>query len=132
MEHLKVIERRSKMYARWNRKKRTKNIAWVKEEGDLLYAVLVENTRIDGKPRQRTIKYLGGIGERQNIYTQIKFWEKAEENLSTLNLDDSIRNKIIDKLKEKVTRPSEKELSAWREVRRKRLEEIEKGISKNK
>jgi len=118
------------MYVRWNRKKRTKDITWVKEEGDFLYAVLVENTRIDGKPRQKSIKYLGGIGERQNTYTQIRFWEHADQNLSAIYLDGSTRNKIIDKLKEKVPRPSEEELSAWRELRRKRLEEIEKGISK--
>jgi hypothetical protein len=44
------------MYVRWNRRKRIKKIEWVMKEGDFLYAVLVESIRIEGKPRQRTIK----------------------------------------------------------------------------
>ena len=64
------------MYVRWNRKKRTKKIEWVMNEGDYIYAVLVETRRIDGKPRQKTIKYLGGIGENNpNVYGRMRFWE---------------------------------------------------------
>ncbi len=115
------------MYIRWKRKKRTKEIAWMIKEGDYIYAVLVEARRIDGKPRQKTVKYLGGIREKnQDIYGQMTFWDKAEKELASLNLDPAARNKIIVSLEKVVPKPSQDDLIKWQEARnevRKRWEE---------
>lgn len=120
------------MYIRWNRKKRIKKIEWVMKEGDYIYAVLVENIRIDGKPRQKTIKYLSGIGENNpSVYSRMMFWEKAEKNLASLNLAPDVQEKILASLRERVPKPSDEEFSAWREIRSQRLKELEGKIAKS-
>jgi hypothetical protein len=118
------------MYVRWNRRKRIKKIEWVMKEGDYMYAVLVETHRIDGKPRQKTIKYLGGVGENNpSAFRRMRFWEKAEKELASLNLDPAARDKIIAILGKKVPKPSEDDVAGWREARMQMLRRQEERIS---
>ena len=48
------------MYVRWKKRERSRR-GWHTEPPQLLTAVLVESRRVDGKPRQRTVAYLGSI-----------------------------------------------------------------------
>ena len=51
------------MYVRWKRRKGTKTLRFEYEPRDTWSAVLVENKRVNGKPCQRVVKYLGSIRE---------------------------------------------------------------------
>lgn len=124
-----VAKREVDMYVRWNRRKRTKKIAWVMKEGDYLYAVLVESIRIDGKPRQRTIAYLGGVGENNpGVYGRMRFWEQCERKLASLNLDAAVLEKIVTSLKTRVQKPSQDEFDAWHKARAEELKRYEDRI----
>ena len=73
--------------------------------GDLLTFQLVEARRVDGKPRQRVVAYLGAI--RSNMATsdipnhRIGFWLRVEAVLDELELDASERGKIEAKIAER-------------------------------
>ena len=99
------------MYVRWNRRKRTKT-GWRAKKGDYISAVLVESIRVNGKPRQKIIKFLGSIGEDSlnRVFHRRDFWNTSEKNLSALDLSDETMDKIITRLKEVVPRPSEEEI----------------------
>src|SRR5262249_30411495 len=62
------------MYLRWQNRKRTQH-----RRSEHWAAILVQNTRINGKPTQRHIAYLGGItkAEAQDAEHRIQFWAKA-------------------------------------------------------
>jgi len=117
------------MFIRWNRRKRTKT-GWRRKEGDYLTAVLVESVRVNGSPRQKIIKCLGSIGEDAlgKVYRRDNFWETVERNLSTLELTEEMKDKIIVSLKKTVPKPSDKEVKKDREESVRRLEEIHKRL----
>jgi hypothetical protein len=94
------------MYVRWKR-------SIVRRSADRrLSAVLVESRRIDGKPRQRVVRYLGSTWERQlgNPLERLGFWRGVDRHLAELALDDSTRERITDTLAMTVPPPSEEEL----------------------
>ena len=90
------------MFVRWQRKTRARTSDW----GPLLCAVLVESHRIDGKPRQQTVAYLGSIREGLvNFVTRRGyFWRDVTQTLDGLgervSRDD--RAKIEASISEKV------------------------------
>ena len=64
--------------------------------------------RVDGKPTQRRIAYLGGITER-NIALEkpahrIYFWSGVEQNLAVLNFSAKERTAIMQVIAKKVPR----------------------------
>jgi hypothetical protein len=75
------------MYLRWqtrNRKRSDFGPCW---ESDLSwYAILVEAVRIEGKPRQKHVAYLGSFTESQIALSnqRIFVWESMIERLDTL------------------------------------------------
>ena len=52
------------MFIKWHRRPLKRVKIWLSETEDTHWAaILVESHRVDGKPRQRHIAYLGGINE---------------------------------------------------------------------
>jgi hypothetical protein len=94
------------MYVRWKR-------AILRRSTDhRLSAFLVESRRVDGKPRQHVVRYLGSTRESQldNSSWRDSFWRGVDHHLATLALDDSTREWITDTLAATVPPPSEEEL----------------------
>jgi len=94
------------MYVRWNKRKRKPGQG--RKAGDYLTAVLVKNTRINGKPRQKIVKSLGSIEEGAFVdrleYAIVlyQFWWKVDRNLILVNLPNEDREKVIAALKKTV------------------------------
>jgi len=75
-----------------------------------LEARLVEGVRIDGKPRQRLIVYIGSIEEPYNSGDRVDFWDVASQVLDHLgNQIGAERSKIEASLAAKVPRPTAQE-----------------------
>jgi hypothetical protein len=96
------------MYVRWQRKQRVDKDGY----GALLTATLVESRRIDGKPRQRSISYLGSIREGLIEHTLSRhdyFWRDATSRLNQLNMTRGQRDKIETALASRVRRLTDSE-----------------------
>lgn len=107
------------MYVRWNRYKRATG------NEDYIYAVLVESHRVDGRPRQRTIKYLGGISENTPYASHREnFWKEAEKKINEIGLVPEAREKLTLKMKTVIPRPSEEDVEKEREERSRRTKEL--------
>ncbi len=90
------------MYIRWKHRQGTRQ-TWSAatpngEKGckDTLSAVLVQNTRVHGKPRQRVVKYLGSVQATRTRcpYAQRDFWNKVTPQLDALTLDAAMRARV--------------------------------------
>jgi hypothetical protein len=120
-------------YRDWNRE------LWREERKPLppyrlLSAVLVENKRIDGKPRQRIVQYLGSLRERELEDTDslARFWERAERRLDELGLDEPTRERAVRALDAVAVRPSAEEVQRYREravARRRAYDEVIRQLS---
>ena len=93
------------MYVQWQSRKFNKNTRW-RRRGDVHWrAILIENVRVDGKPAQRHIAYLGGITERNIAHEKpahrIYFWNGVEQKLAVLNFSAKERNAIVQVIAEK-------------------------------
>jgi hypothetical protein len=84
----------------------------------LLTASLVESVRINGQPRQRTIRYLGSIREchldlegQSSIFHRGYFWRSVDTNLASLDLSDLERARIVAGLEDVVPRPDPEEIA---------------------
>jgi len=89
----------------------------INHKGPLLYAYLIQSYRNpDGKHRQRTVKYLGSIGETHLANRApgalVDFWDKANKALAELK-EQGLRTKDINKIRAslstKIKPPSQKE-----------------------
>lgn len=105
----------------WKRGRTGKqHIAAVRERrptGDyILSAQLVECHRVDGKPRQKVIKYLGTISERgiEHIGHRVHFWRHVGAALKTLDLAPEQQHIIEQALHARVPFPAKEEVDAWR------------------
>jgi hypothetical protein len=76
-------------------------------------AVLIEAVRVDGKPRQRYVAYLGGLTEQgiEDVRQRCRFWDRANARLHALShrLTDQDRNRIVAKLATRVPIPTRHE-----------------------
>jgi hypothetical protein len=96
------------MHVRWQSRKLNKNTRW-RKRGDVHWrAILVENVRVDGKPTQRHIAYLGGITERNIAHEKpshrIYFWSGVEQKLAVLNFSAKERTAIMQVIAKRVPR----------------------------
>lgn len=68
--------------------------------------------------KQLPIKYLGSIRQRHIPFVgaRIKFWEKAEKRLSTLNLPKDDMHSVISMMQKKVMKPSETEIKEFKDL----------------
>ena len=112
------------MYVRWQRRTRKQGSRIHNHAIPVLVtATLVESRRIDGKPRQHHVAYLGGIRdtEIQHDGCRDRFWEGAEAKLAALNLPESERVRIEAALEDVVPRlPAEQSATIRAERRRTR------------
>ena len=96
------------MYVRWQSRKLNKSTRWPKRGGVYWRAILVENVRVDGKPTQRHIAYLGGITERNIAHEKpahrIYFWNGVEQKLAVLNFSAKERTTIMQLIAKRVPR----------------------------
>ena len=100
-------------------------------------AVLVESVRINGQPRQRTIRYLGSIREchldlegQYSIFHRGYFWQSADTNLESLDLSDLERARIIAALEDVVPRPDPEESAQAHERARERIAVLTAGMGR--
>jgi hypothetical protein len=119
------------MYVRWKRRPlgRTQwpdNVEALPDE-QRLYAVLVRSERVNGKPRQRVIKHLGGIRERfatdlqeqqENLRVHAwqarhRFWEQVDETLAELVPEPAERERLAGQIVVTVPRLTALEHAAW-------------------
>ena len=103
------------MYVRW--KKRVMTRRHCPTGKTALTAVLVENRRVDGKPRQRLVSYLGTIRQDglTSPYHQLGFWGTADRHLAALALDNATRERIERSLLGVVPRPTHEALQRGQE-----------------
>jgi hypothetical protein len=100
----------------WRRHRNTDEIYCVgktKEyDGKSSSAVLVCSERVNGKPRQRIVCYLGHIKEKSldSKARQLYFWEGIDRHLDALSLSPAERQRIEEQLREVVPRPSPEEV----------------------
>jgi hypothetical protein len=75
---------------------------------------LVESQRINGKPRQRTLAYLGSIRDRhlESPWARHWFWREVSRRLDALTLPKQERVRIEARLLAVVPRPSQEEQEA--------------------
>jgi len=101
------------MYVRWKRRA-LKNGRRYHPDPHLLSAYLVESRRVDGKPRQRILAYLGSINERflDATWQQRNFWLTASQKLEALDLSKEERAAIDARLQAVVPRLTQDELEA--------------------
>lgn len=101
------------MFVRWKKAPLKKKPSG----GVLLYASLVESVRIDGKPRQRTVAYLGSIPEAdtlpggRGVMVRV-FWRDVRKRLAGLGLDEAAAEGILRKLAERVPVPQGRDTTA--------------------
>ena len=104
------------MYVRWKKRVRF----WHgKSAGHYLTAVLVESKRIDGKPRQRTISYLGSIDEvlTTSHLWRTRFWKSATAHLNFLALDSVLRARVETALENKIAKPTPESAAQFEALR---------------
>lgn len=116
------------MFIRWQRRSdrpRSKTRYYRDAKADA-YAILVESTRVKGKPRQRHIAYLGSVHavhRKQSPQYRAEFWQRIRAKLDSLHkrISPDDRRKIEAALAEKVPPLTRDEKSALRagEKRRK-------------
>lgn len=76
-------------------------------------AVLVQSVRINGKPRQKIIAFLGSLREPIHV-AQPYFWHNAETALNNAGIDGDTQMGILEKLATKTSRPTPKQMEAHR------------------
>ena len=97
------------MFVVWRRRTK-RGRQWPEDRDARLEARLVEGMRIDGKPRQRFIVYIGSIEEPYDSGDRVDFWDVASHVLDHLgNRIGAERSKIEASLAAKVPRPTAKE-----------------------
>ena len=116
------------MYIRWKRRPVGANRGYSgsPQNEQHLDVVLARSERVDGKPRQRVVKYLGTIRESYidpasitNTYVQTRarfaltwFWEKVDRALGELELDDATRELLAANVAARVPRLTQEDRAA--------------------
>jgi hypothetical protein len=101
------------MYVRWKRREKSAGkYSWNGPGRVALSAVLVKSERVNGRPRQKFIAYLGIIEEgRKTLYFhQREFWQSVDRHLAELQLSSELRDKIERDLIAVVERPTQEGL----------------------
>jgi hypothetical protein len=99
------------MYVRWQSRKQVlgKDVRWT--------AIAVESERVDGRPTQRHIAYLGGIAESviNTLAAQCHFWVDVKKKLDGLGrrMTAEDRNNVEAAVAERVPRPTGTQLTAF-------------------
>jgi hypothetical protein len=106
-----------KMFVRWQKRRstRSKYQRWKEDPGTVWAAVVVESVRVNGKPQQRHVAYLGTFSQRRLDQIDFDYWERVTERLDRfddrLSADD--RAKIENMLAEKIQRVTVEQYDEW-------------------
>ena len=68
----------------WWRQRRRKSQRYYQHAPAIAQAVLVESVRIDGKPKQRHIAYLGSFHNEQDAHYRTSWWQDVNVKLDAL------------------------------------------------
>jgi hypothetical protein len=95
------------MFVRWKNRTLAKKHSSVPAERSL-YAVIVKNQRVEGRTKQKVVKYLAHISESQlgDAEHQANFWLRADQALAELELTAEQRTEVEEKLASVVARPA--------------------------
>ena len=120
------------MFIRWKRRpkaptKPRRRPRFRSDKGDSLYCVVVESQRVDGKPRQKVVMYLGSLDEkdREKMWQRVDFWDLVGPKLDSLQLTKRQRTRIEESISVVVARVSDEEAAAFRLERARDLKELE-------
>ena len=104
------------MFVRWQTRER-RNRAFGGGKGPDMHwsAILVEGQRIDGKPVQRHVAYLGGITESaiELAAQRAFFWKGVTQQLDRLAVSEDDRARIEAAVEAKVPRLTRREYNEW-------------------
>jgi hypothetical protein len=111
------------MYVRWKSRKLGKRYRLGEPGSTSWRAELVENHRIDGKPRQKHIASLVSFTDDQlTIPAQICFiWRAVYDQLDRLDLPEANRKKIMASVAAKVPKRTRRQCEANERQRRAKL-----------
>jgi hypothetical protein len=114
------------MFVRW--KTRIPQRPWYKDfphrnPGKSFSAELVRSERVDGKPRQKIVAYLGHMKEKHLAVPlrRYHFWEGVDRQLAALVLSPAGRQRIEERLSAVVARATVEEVERSRQEIRERL-----------
>jgi hypothetical protein len=111
------------MFMRWK-----KRLLLRPPGGQALSAQLVRSERVEGRPRQRFVAYLGTVHVNwiERGFHRKLFWRGADQRLANLDLPAAERARVERALQATVPRPTAAELEADGA----RLREIETALAK--
>jgi hypothetical protein len=123
------------VFVRWKRRKKAATKPGRRprrrsDAGDSLYCVLIESRRIEGKPRQKVVCYLGSVDEKHldKTWLRVDFWDVIKPKLDRLALTRKQRQRIEDSIQRIVPRVSEEQEIQFKQERRRYLLELETVI----
>ena len=94
------------MFIKWQTRERRTSAGHL---GNLLTCSLVESYRLNGKPRQRVLAYLGGVRDALHTNHRIAFWHNVRYRLDKLDIAPDTRAKIEADIAARVPYTSEAE-----------------------
>jgi hypothetical protein len=99
------------VFVKWTRRQLKATRWFDRNRKTLDIAVLVESHRVDGKPRHRTIAYLGSVhADVSGALGRARFYREVETKLAGLKLSRPVRAKIIGSIERRVPRPVKAEV----------------------
>lgn len=104
------------MFLRW-KKRQLSPKGWERKRDTVLYAYLVANSRENGNVKQKTICYVGSIGEKylSCISHQYHFWSRLNWHLDDLHVGAAEREVIANKVLAIVPLPAQEEYEKEKE-----------------
>jgi hypothetical protein len=110
------------MFIRWQRRRSSAPASW-RREAVHLSAILAQSVRVEGKPVQRHIAYLAGIGDEieqlGDIILRCRFWEQVTRKLDGLGkrVSPEDRRRIETAIAKRVSCPTEDQYKQWHRQR---------------
>jgi hypothetical protein len=120
------------VFVRWqwygDRRRKSGRHWWRVQAADA-HAVLVESYRVDGKPRQRHVAYLGSVHSDLDVHDRAWFWHRMNAKLDALSnrIPAAERPKIEAALAAKVPPVTAEEVTAFDLQRQHRIR-VEHGL----
>lgn len=104
------------VFVRWKRRPLKRRGPGSPPEERVMYAVLVESLRVDGKPRQRVVRHLGVIreGDFAMPMTVDRFWSQVDAALAASGVAGASLEAAEGRVASVVPRPDPEALAAVR------------------